>query len=426
MLPQQALLNTKSSVLAQDVSAATLSEVPAEQQGQSFSDLMTQQSSPVQSNSIKAEGEKTELNTELSVQQSEQTGDNLSVSLTQDSILVLPQQGNMTEQDIGLTDPDLSAQTVQLEEKDGQELPLDIQVQQIIDQQVNDEKPEEQTTLLPPDGNSLPSENSLVYAQPALNESKGSMPQGDFQKNTIIQGKKPQGILNYADSQKVAKQETFILQNRAEQGFEQFVQQPQNNPSSFAMAALTTGVANALGRKDTQINGKLAVPLSSSAANSINLQDVSVLEESEGVLKTPLDSKHIEKAVGQRIHLMIQQGKQVAEIRIDPPQLGKIDISVQNSHQQLSVHMVADNPQVRDMLAQSIDRLQQQLAQDQVTQVQVSVSSQGQQNAQSQQQAEKIFDNGFSSSNNPEQDEEQIIADSKPVWVSNSLVDVYS
>lgn len=423
MLPQQALLNTKAPAVSQDVSAATLSEVPAEQQGQSFSDLMTQQNPAMSGNSIK--GEKTEANTGLSVQPVRQASDAVPVQLTPDMMLAQAANG-ATNQDRQTGDPDLLLQSVQGEEKDGQELPLDIQVQQIIDQQTADKTDEEQSTLLPPDGNSLPSDNNLVYAQPMITESKGSTPQGDFQKNKILGEQKPNTILNYVESQKIIKQESQAVQNpSAQQTVEQFIQQSPNNHTGAAISVSASALAEGLNKKNTESHGKLAISLNN-ATNGINLQDVSAIEESEGLLKNPVDSKHIEKAIGQRIQLMIQQGKQVAEIRIDPPQLGKIDISLQNSHQQLSVHMVADNPQVREMLAQSIDRLQQQLAQDQSTQVQVSVSSQGQQNAQSQQEAENVFNNGVSASSHQEQEEEQISSNTKPLWVSNTLVDVYS
>ena len=96
--------------------------------------------------------------------------------------------------------------------------------------------------------------------------------------------------------------------------------------------------------------------------------------------------------LGDKVNLQIGQQVQRAQIRLDPPNLGRIEISISVDGDKTSVNLVTSNPQVRDAIAQTLDQLRQTLSQNGSVSVDLSFNDK-QQEQNNNSDDEKIADN---------------------------------
>ncbi|MDD1793572.1 flagellar hook-length control protein FliK [Enterovibrio sp. ZSDZ42] len=89
-----------------------------------------------------------------------------------------------------------------------------------------------------------------------------------------------------------------------------------------------------------------------------------------------------------RLRFNSQDNVQLAHVRLDPPELGKLDITLRMEGDKLSVHIAAAHPQLREALSAHADRLRFDIEQSQLQLADVSVSS-GLQQDQGQSQSEQ-------------------------------------
>lgn len=87
-----------------------------------------------------------------------------------------------------------------------------------------------------------------------------------------------------------------------------------------------------------------------------------------------------------RIQFQMGQQQQTTTIRLDPPALGKLEISIQIDAGKLAVHIGASQADVCRSLQQLSDNLRQQLTEQNFVQVQVQVSPDGQSQQQDRRQ----------------------------------------
>lgn len=88
--------------------------------------------------------------------------------------------------------------------------------------------------------------------------------------------------------------------------------------------------------------------------------------ELTGQASTAHNSQWSQKLVhllADKINLQLGQQIQRAQIRLDPPQLGVIELSVSLDGERTSVQLYAANTQLREAMQQNLDQLRQQLAQ---------------------------------------------------------------
>ena len=83
-----------------------------------------------------------------------------------------------------------------------------------------------------------------------------------------------------------------------------------------------------------------------------------------------------------KVQLQIGQQVQRAQIRLDPPQLGSIDISISVEGEKTTVHIVASNPQIREAMQQTLEQLRQSLTHAEQSTVDVDISDKHQQHKQ--------------------------------------------
>ncbi|WLD57019.1 flagellar hook-length control protein FliK [Salinispirillum sp. LH 10-3-1] len=120
----------------------------------------------------------------------------------------------------------------------------------------------------------------------------------------------------------------------------------------------------------------------------------------------------------ERLVMMVSRDIQTATIRLDPPDLGKLDIRITTTNEQVQVQVVTHQPVVRDLLEQHAHRLREMLEQQGFAKVDVNVSD------QSQQDRERAEGNGDGGSNGQDEEGEALVATDN-VRRSVGLVDHY-
>ncbi|WP_404338626.1 flagellar hook-length control protein FliK [Pseudoalteromonas mariniglutinosa] len=99
--------------------------------------------------------------------------------------------------------------------------------------------------------------------------------------------------------------------------------------------------------------------------------------------------------LSDKVNLQIGQQIQRAQIRLDPPQLGSIDISISIEGDKTSVQLVASNAQVREAMQQTLEQLRQSLSQDEQVAVNVDIHDKQPQADDPQQDTESAITNNL-------------------------------
>jgi flagellar hook-length control protein FliK len=89
-------------------------------------------------------------------------------------------------------------------------------------------------------------------------------------------------------------------------------------------------------------------------------------------------------ALREHVEVQLQQRQQSATIRLDPPELGSMEIHLSHDAGRLTVQLSAAHADVARLLQQSSDRLRQELVAQHFVQVSVQVGSDGQSGRQGQ------------------------------------------
>lgn len=147
--------------------------------------------------------------------------------------------------------------------------------------------------------------------------------------------------------------------------------QPQVAPQLMAaMTAMTAVTPDVM----TQPVGATAVtPAQTTVSNDTRTAQPTTLK-----LDTE-DSRwgqQLQRALGERLQVQVKNQIQHATIRLDPPEMGKIDISLQLDNGRVQVQINASHAEVYRALQQTSNDLRQSLTEQNFVQVNVQVSSQ--------------------------------------------------
>ena len=121
---------------------------------------------------------------------------------------------------------------------------------------------------------------------------------------------------------------------------------------------------NAIGAQ--QVAGSQAA--SATQWGPVSLTPMASLAQQSQEILTPL-REHLRFQVDQHI--------KKAELRLDPPELGKIELNIRLEGDRLQVQMHAVNPAIRDALLNGLDRLRVDLAMDHGGQIDVDIGQGG-------------------------------------------------
>lgn len=92
-----------------------------------------------------------------------------------------------------------------------------------------------------------------------------------------------------------------------------------------------------------------------------------------------------------KLELQVNQGIKQAHIRLDPPELGRLELTVRVDGDRLSVQLNVTNPAVREAMIQSMERLRMSLAPHHAGGVEVNVGQGGEQERGDRWQQDKIL-----------------------------------
>lgn len=107
-------------------------------------------------------------------------------------------------------------------------------------------------------------------------------------------------------------------------------------------------------------------------------------QSANNLLQQPLDlqSKQAAAMIGERVMMMISQGKQEVQIRLDPAELGSMFIKVQIQQEQVQLSIQTQMGLSKELIEQNMPRLREQLAQQGIQLGETNVQQQSQQQQQ--------------------------------------------
>ncbi|MYN26649.1 flagellar hook-length control protein FliK, partial [Duganella levis] len=146
---------------------------------------------------------------------------------------------------------------------------------------------------------------------------------------------------------------------------------------SYAATAANTAAASTAGADD----GNRSLTGATTSVNSLNIS------QGAAPASTPASStvtlagspeqwqQPLRDALGDRLQLQLQRNNDHAVIRLEPPNMGSIEISIRHSAGALQVNLSASNSEVVRQLNTIGDSVRQDLSTKQFTDVAVTVSS---------------------------------------------------
>ena len=109
-------------------------------------------------------------------------------------------------------------------------------------------------------------------------------------------------------------------------------------------------------------------------------------QTTNNLLQQPLEiqSKQAAAMMGERVMMMISQGKQEVNIRLDPAELGSMHVKIHVQQDQVQLHIQTQVGSSKDVIEQNMPRLREQLAQQGIQLGEANVEQQSQQQGQQQ------------------------------------------
>ena len=102
-------------------------------------------------------------------------------------------------------------------------------------------------------------------------------------------------------------------------------------------------------------HGDFFQPTLSPFSSRAPLTDSGLLQSLD--LSLPSDKAQWTEPLAQRLAWLIHKGADTAELRLNPPHLGRVEVRISVQGDQASVWLSAANPEVREMLEQALPRL---------------------------------------------------------------------
>ncbi|WP_409424908.1 MULTISPECIES: flagellar hook-length control protein FliK [unclassified Pseudoalteromonas] len=201
--------------------------------------------------------------------------------------------------------------------------------------------------------------------------------------NTLDLAKTPQTLYSQALlnrlNQPSVMSKTYGQAQSSSLTSEQISTQPSIGLSKLELAALSQNpqskIFNAESREGSSQKSALVSAFSSAATAPETFE-----WQKEKLKEAPSEwGQRLLHVLGDKVKLQIGQQLQRAQIRLDPPNLGSIEISINIEGDKTSVSLITSNTQVRDAIAQTLEQLRQSLSQNSNTTVDVNLSDKQQQ-----------------------------------------------
>ncbi|OOE70014.1 flagellar hook-length control protein FliK [Salinivibrio sp. IB282] len=144
-----------------------------------------------------------------------------------------------------------------------------------------------------------------------------------------------------------------------------------------ALAAGNTASAAEGASRGENLAQQLASSLGTPTANAATArQDIQVAQSAQAPLPLGQTPSEAGVALTERINVMLSKNLKQVDIRLDPPELGRMQIKLGINNDQASVHITVANQQARDAVEQAMPRLRDMLQQQGLQLAQGSVQQQ--------------------------------------------------
>lgn len=280
------------------------------------------------------------------------------------------------------------------------------------------------------DGNSLPAEEqtalwqSMLLVQPTENVSKNStLPQ--LQNTSLLESKSQpvlmnpelfkQDYFNSLSTQSKGATTTSLAAGFAANNINMQLSAAQFNPDTNETLLLNIEQLQpqpVQGVSSTLSQGLAAVGLGTATQAATTQTQMAPLNLGQNAWETNL---------GSRLQMMVGQNIQTAEIRLDPPELGAVDIKIKITNDVASVNITSAHSQVREALEAAVPKLREMFEESGVALGDVNV----QQESFAQQQNSTEHEEGrFTQTADLELGDESTTITRK--IVSDNLLDIYA
>ena len=298
------------------------------------------------------------------------------------------------------------------------------------EQKVDEDLTELLSELLPremgEDGNALPEQDKAVLWQAmfALQSSENSVPLAaatQTQAISLLDGQRKPAVNPALLSQDYFN--TLALQSK----------EPASLSSGLALNNLNMQLAAAQINPQSSeavlfnMNDSLAPVHATSSTLSQGLAAVGLGTATQSAVTqtqlVPLNMGHNawESNLGSRLQMLVGQNVQTAEIRLDPPELGALDIKIKISNEVANVNITSPHAQVREALESAIPKLREMFEQSGLSLGDVNV---GQESFAHQQDSSEQEVTTSSSISDSEVGDEPITVTRK--IISDNLLDIYA
>lgn len=193
------------------------------------------------------------------------------------------------------------------------------------------------------------------------------------------------------------------------------------------VAAKSVDVAFATANIDS---AQMTTEVDSDAYEGLDVQaDESLEQKLQTQLRERLEFGQDKKAwggvLGARLMTMVADDVQQARIQLDPPELGSLEIKLHIQQDQASVHVSAQNLQVKDVLDASAQRLRDALNEQGIELAEFSVDTNAGSDTHAGAQGESDSE-AHSDSDNEWQDSDDLDSSPSNITSSNSLLDTFA
>lgn len=159
-----------------------------------------------------------------------------------------------------------------------------------------------------------------------------------------------------------------------------------NSKIDSILSSLKLDADNSAFNSNQDSDGLDALSQASDKLLNKNINNTTALQQQSAALEKPveLQSKDAAAAMGEKIKMMINQGKHEVTIRLDPAELGSMQIKLHVQQDQVQVAIQTQVGQSRDIIEQNLPRLREQLEQQGINLGEATVEQQANQESNSQ------------------------------------------
>ncbi|MGF1864593.1 flagellar hook-length control protein FliK [Enterovibrio norvegicus] len=242
-----------------------------------------------------------------------------------------------------------------------------------------------------PEWQGKPGQEAMMRMQQAAQIVAPTMAEGDAQatlNDMAARGLAPQTTMNQTAS---AVQAAVNPQAQASTPLSAFAaipwtpanmqadpSQPQSASSGALLEATAAKTLSETGKAGKEVKAEhLAQQLASSLGNQ---SSTTAAKLDNAVAQTPLQMSQNQaeaaNALSERVNMMLSKNLKHVDIRLDPPEMGRMQIKLSMNQDQATVQFTVANTQARDLVEQSMPRLREMLQQQGLQLAQSSVQQQ--------------------------------------------------